>query len=267
MEAGIGGALPSIVVDAGAHGAYADFVIAQYDNDHTRRAYKRHVDGFLGWCDARGLSLPELRAHHIVAYRYGLRVGPAAKRQMLAALRCFFDPLVERHFCLLNPARSTANPKTDEEEGQTPEIPFDVIETTIKAIKPKNVVALRDRAVLAMLASTGCRVGALASFQLLRYYFNDGQWFVKLHEKNSKVRDIPVRHDLQRIIHAYLEEAGLTACDAKEAMFRTAVGKTGKLRPYQPEVRSSDDYVEHEGAALGGCWIWNEDHASHCGWA
>lgn len=135
----------------------------------------------------------------------------------------------------MNPARAAANPRTDEVEGQTPEIPFEVIEATIKSIDTGTVVGLRDRAVLAMLASTGCRVGALASFVLSRYYFNDGQWFVKLHEKNSKVRDVPVRHDLQRIIHAYLEEAGLTAGCGKDPLFRTAVGKTGRLRDYAAE--------------------------------
>lgn len=236
VDAGYQGGLPELVLQGGAQGVYADFFIGEYDNAHTRRAYKRHVDRFLAWCDSRELRLQDLRAHHVGAYRDGLRVGPASKRQVLAALRKFFDPLVERHFCLLNPARAAANPRTDEVEGQTPEIPFEVIEATIKSIDTGTVVGLRDRAVLAMLASTGCRVGALATFDLSRYYFNDGQWFVKLHEKNSKVRDVPVRHDLQRIIHSYLEEAGLTAGHGKEPLFRTAIGKTGRLREYSAEV-------------------------------
>lgn len=235
VAAGLKGNLPSLILEAGAETTYADFFIGTYDSEHTRRAYQRHVNQFLRWCEARELGLQNLRAHHIGSYRDSLPVGPAAKRQMLAALRKFFDPLVERHFCLLNPARATATPRTEEQEGQTVEIPFDVIENTIKSIDTSTVVGLRDRAVLAMLASTGCRVGALASFNLDRYYFNDGQWYVTLHEKNSKVRDVPVRHDLQRIINSYLEASeGLTS-PAKQPMFRTAVGRTGKLRPYQPE--------------------------------
>ena len=47
----------------------------------------------------------------------------AAKRnQHLAALRGFFDRLVNRHVCLLNPAASVRGVKEQVMEGKTPEI-------------------------------------------------------------------------------------------------------------------------------------------------
>src|SRR3954451_21503017 len=52
-------AAPAIVRDAGpnAEYAYADFFKAKIGNPNTRKAYRRAVDRFLGWCRSRGLEL------------------------------------------------------------------------------------------------------------------------------------------------------------------------------------------------------------------
>ena len=48
-------AAPAIVREAGpnAEYAYADFFKAKICNPNTRKAYKRAVDRFLGWCRER----------------------------------------------------------------------------------------------------------------------------------------------------------------------------------------------------------------------
>src|SRR4051794_6201569 len=49
-------AAPPIVREAGpgAEYAYADFFKAKISNPNTRKAYKRAVDRFLGWCREHG---------------------------------------------------------------------------------------------------------------------------------------------------------------------------------------------------------------------
>ena len=42
---------------AGATLAAEEFFLAGLRNPHTRRAYSRHVIGFLEWCDQRGTAL------------------------------------------------------------------------------------------------------------------------------------------------------------------------------------------------------------------
>src|SRR3954447_19053510 len=69
-------AAPAIVRDAGpnAEYAYADFFKAKVSNPNTRKAYKRAVDRFLGWCRERGLGLRQVTSflvgdyieHHLV---------------------------------------------------------------------------------------------------------------------------------------------------------------------------------------------------------
>ena len=61
---------PAIVRDAGpnAEYAYADFFKAKISNPNTRKAYKRAVDRFLGWCQLRGLELRQVTSFVVGDY-------------------------------------------------------------------------------------------------------------------------------------------------------------------------------------------------------
>src|SRR3954466_12612187 len=63
-------AAPAIVRDAGpgAEYAYADFFKAKISNANTRKAYKRAVDRFLGWCHMRGLELRQVTSFLVGDY-------------------------------------------------------------------------------------------------------------------------------------------------------------------------------------------------------
>src|SRR3954452_902510 len=63
-------AAPDIVREAGpnAEYAYADFFKAKISNENTRKAYKRAVDRFLGWCRERGLQLRQVTSFLVLDY-------------------------------------------------------------------------------------------------------------------------------------------------------------------------------------------------------
>jgi hypothetical protein len=63
-------AAPDIVREAGpgAEYAYADFFKAKISNSNTRKAYKRAVDRFLGWCQLRRLELRQVKSFVIGDY-------------------------------------------------------------------------------------------------------------------------------------------------------------------------------------------------------
>ena len=98
---------PAIVERAGAGSVYEEFFLARFDNEHTRRAYRRHVSRFLNWCGECGQELKNISPSLCARFRDEYPGSVAQKKQMLSALRGFFDLMVERHFCLLNPASST----------------------------------------------------------------------------------------------------------------------------------------------------------------
>ena len=79
----------------------------------------------------------------------GLGGSPAKRNLHLAALRGFFDRLVQRHVVVLNPAASVKGVKELVVEGKTPKIGIEQARTLLASINTGHVVGLRVRAILA----------------------------------------------------------------------------------------------------------------------
>jgi integrase/recombinase XerD len=232
--------LPALVEQAGgaARFAWDEFFYAEHHNPYTQQAYQGAVRRFLAWCEERGTVLTQITPGMVGQYLVGLG-GSAAKRNLhLSALRGFFDCLVQRHVVVLNPAASVKGVKEQVIEGKTPEITIDQARTLLNSIKTTckrdagdtaNVVGLRDRAILATLAYTACRAGAVARLRLQDLQYDGEQYVLRFHEKGGKSREIPVRLDLQRIILAYLDASGLRMQVKDSPLFRSTTRRTKQL--------------------------------------
>jgi integrase len=97
----------------------------------------------------------------------------------------------------------------------------------LAAIDVTNVVGLRDRAIIATLIYTAARVGAVAKLRRADYYRDERQHCLRLEEKGGKSREIPVRHDLEGFLEAYLQAAGTG--EPSGPLFRSAIRKTKQL--------------------------------------
>jgi integrase/recombinase XerD len=101
-----------------------------------------------------------------------------------------------------------------------------------KGRKPQEVVkviGLRDRAILATLAYTACRAGAAARLRLSDFQHDGAQYVLWFQEKGGKSWEIPVRHDLEGFILAYVEAAGIAGDGKDRPLFRASNGRTRKL--------------------------------------
>jgi site-specific recombinase XerD len=224
-------ALPQLVERAGPAGRFAwdEFFYAEHHNPHTQKAYMRAVKRFLAWAEGHGVELPAITPGLLGQYLAGLG-GSAANRNLhLAALRGFFDRLVNRHVCILNPAASVKGVKDQVVEGKTPEITIDQARTLLASVDVSHVVGLRDRAILATLAYTACRAGAVAKLRLQDFQHDGSQYVLRFQEKGGKSREIPVRHDLEQFLRAYLDAAGLGDVPKNTPLFRASNGRTRKL--------------------------------------
>jgi site-specific recombinase XerD len=233
-------ALPALVEQAGAAGRFAweEFFYAEHHNPYTQRAYHGAVRRFLAWCQKEGKALPQVTPGMVGQYLAGLG-GSAAKRNLhLSALQGFFSCLVQRHIVAFNPAASVRGVKEQVVEGKTPEITIDQAQRLLRSIKTTyrresldavNVVGLRDRAILATLAYTACRAGAVARLRLRDFQYDGEQYVLRFHEKGGKSREIPVRLDLQRILMAYLDAAGLQGEAKDSPLFRSTTRRTKRL--------------------------------------
>jgi site-specific recombinase XerD len=237
--------LPALVERTGPAGRFAwdEFFYAEHPNPHTQKAYMAAVKRFLRWAEEQGVELPAITPGMIGQYLAALG-GSAAKRNLhLSALRGFFDRLVNRHVVILNPAATVKGVKDEVIEGKTPEITLEQARTLLASIQVAKLlgssqggaverpllVGLRDRAIIATLKFTACRAGAVAKLRLGDFQHDGAQYVLRFQEKGGKSREIPVRHDLEGYIRAYLDVAGITAANKDRPLFRSTQRRTGQL--------------------------------------
>jgi len=241
-----GKALPMLIDNAGpaARFAWEEFFHAVVRNPHTRRSYERAIRQFIAWCECRPLDLNQVSPADVGRYLDGLPSSAASKKVYLAAIRHFFDILVQRHVVVLNPADSVRGDRHVAVEGKTPEITIEQARKLLASVDTSRLVGLRDKAILAVLVYTAARVGAVARLRKKDFYDIGDQYCLRFQEKGGKSREIPVRHDLQKLLHEYLHQRNENATqmqlhENKEApLFPTAVRRTGIL---SVRAMSADD--------------------------
>ena len=222
---------PPVLQRAGVAACFAadEFFSARISNWETRRAYARSVRRFLQWCEQERLELAHVTPGLAGRFIRSLPVSDPTKNQALAALRHFFDTLVERHAVALNPFQSVRGIKYQVLDGKTPEITISQARILVAAIDLSLPIGLRDRAMLGTLITTGCRVGAMVRLRIgdLRAQ-EDGRTF-RFREKNGKQREIPVRGDLDDWIEEYMLAGAITEDPPEAPLWRNAFPRTGRL--------------------------------------
>jgi integrase/recombinase XerD len=231
-----GDAVPEIVAESGGAACFAwdEYFSGSIRNTHTRRAYAHAVRQFLAWVAGKGLPLGQITPGLVGQYLDQHPGTIPTKKQHLAAIRGFFDALVLRHAVLLNPASSVRAARYQVIEGKTPEITIDQARTLLKLIDTGNVVGLRDRAVIAILIYTAARIGAVAGLKRGSLVHDGSQFALRFSEKGGKEREIPLHHDLERFLMAWIDAAGLKDAPKESPLFRTVAGKTKTLTANGP---------------------------------
>jgi integrase len=141
--------------------AFLEFFAAGLINPNTRLAYYHAADGFLAWCDRKGLALKEIKPIHVAAYFAQYPGSPRTKQQHLAAIRMLFSWFVERGALEINPARDVRSPKFSRVEGKTPAFETEEVQKILNTIDVSDLIGLRDKALIASLAYTFARITAV----------------------------------------------------------------------------------------------------------
>jgi site-specific recombinase XerD len=207
---------------------FVEFFTANIRNPNTRKAYARAATEFAAWCDQADLhELRDIEPVHVAAYVETLQVRMAAPsvKLHLAAIRMLFDWLVIGQVIAVNPASAVRGPKHSVKKGKTPVLTAEEARALLDSIAPSSAVALRDRALIALMVYTFARVGAALKMRVQDVYVQGRRTWVRLHEKGGKRHDMPCHHNLDTYLHAYIDGAQLAA-DEKGYLFRTAHGRT-----------------------------------------
>jgi len=225
--------VPALIARAGDRPAlrFLEFFTVHIRNPNTRAAYGRAAGAFLRWCEDCGIAeLRLVQPVHVAAYVEQLgreRSAPTVK-QHLACVRMLFDWLVTGQAMPSNPAHAVRGPRHSVSKGSTAVISSAEARELLDSMDAATVVGLRDRALVAVMAFTFARVSAVVGLNLEDYYAQKKRWWLRLREKNGKVNEMPCHHKLESYLDEYIKAAGI-GNDSKGPLFRSAIGKTGKL--------------------------------------
>jgi integrase/recombinase XerC len=142
--------------------------------------------------------------NHLLLRRYLALLGKRAKKssvgRKLAAIRSFFRYLVRHGVIAKNPAELIATPK---KENRLPfHLDIDQVTTLVEAPQNDEKNALRDRAILEMLYSSGLRVSELTGLAIGDLDLPGGM--VRVLGKGGKERIVPVGSRALAAVREYL---------------------------------------------------------------
>jgi len=196
----------------------------------TRSNYKRDIEQFMTFVDYPS-TMPELllrvRPGQVAAWRDQLREKELANssiRRKLTVLRSLFSFFQSCGYSGVNPAHSDfvaapAVPRDGKTVGLSPDHCrrlLDAPAITMKKINAQQEAleiplprGIRDRALFAILAYTGCRVGELTRLRVASYQQNGVHRVLEVMGKGGKERLVPLHPEAAERLEAWLVIAGI----------------------------------------------------------
>jgi integrase/recombinase XerC len=208
----------------------------QHLSPHTQSAYRRDLDALRHYCDESGveqwsqLDGPRLGAFVARGHRRGL--GGRTLQRNLSAVRAFFRWLNERGMASGNPAAGLVTPKTPKRLPRA----LDVDQAAqLMQVEGTDVMAVRDRAMLELMYSSGLRLAETVSMDLDSLDWADGT--VTVTGKGRKTRRVPVGRHAQEALRKWLKERAQHAGDGERALFVSNRGTRISTRSVQERLR------------------------------
>lgn len=174
---------------------------------HTLAAYRSDLAQMLAFAvHDRGEAVSAQDIDHLFLRRYLAGLSKDTKKssigRKLAAIRSFFRFLLRRGVIAKNPAELIATPKKEQR------LPFhlDIDQATalMEAPDDREKYAMRDRAVLELLYSSGLRVSELTCLNFDQLDLVAGM--VRVTGKGGKERIVPVGSRALAALREYLEQ-------------------------------------------------------------
>lgn len=197
-------------------------------SEHSKRAYKRALEGFIAWHDDRGR--PGLSKATINSYRAELvdrGLSPATVNQTLSAIRKLAVEAADNG--LLDPQAAAGIGRVEgvRQAGRRAGnwLTKDQAQDLLNTPDTSTLRGLRDRALLAVLIGAALRRSEAAALTFEHIQQRDGRWvIVDLVGKRRRVRSIPIPSWTKAAIDQWAAAAGL----AGGRVFRS-INKGGRL--------------------------------------
>jgi len=190
-----------------------EFFMAQIRNAHTRKAYGRAVAEFLVWARDQGVGqLTEVTPLHVSAWleEQMAKGATSSAKQKLAAIKALFDFLAARRALPSSPAAYVKGPRYSMRKGTTPVIEGSDVRKILASIETTTVKGLRDKALIATMAYSFARIGAVLKLDTNCVFSVSRRLWIRLFEKGGRIHEMPCHHTLEACLAAYIDAAGLS---------------------------------------------------------
>ncbi|MEZ4710657.1 MAG: tyrosine-type recombinase/integrase [Caldilineaceae bacterium] len=215
--------IPNVIVElgGGASFRFAEYFKSKIRNPNTRLAYTKAVIKFLNWCETHNLAFNQINPIILGEYFDSLKMELqiTTVKQHHSAIKKFFDWMVMGHFFPINPMYSVEAPKYSQRKGKTPVMEPEEARQLLDSIDTTTTVGLRDKAVIGLMLYSFARVGAVLNMNVEDYFLDGRRWKIRLIEKGSHYRELPLNHKAEEYLVQYIEAAGIQA-DKKTPLFR-----------------------------------------------
>lgn len=201
-------ALPTVIADFLEHEKARNFSL------RTVQMHDYWFSRFIAFCDERGVSsIHDVNRAVVVRFqrfmyyyrrKNGKPLGFSSQSQAIGAVRMLFRYLTRANIIAANPAADLELPRREQRLPKHT-LSVDEVEKIFAAIDTKNPMAMRDRAILETLYSTGLRRVELCCLKIFDLDEDRGVVIVR-QGKGKKDRVVPVGDRALAWVRKYLDD-------------------------------------------------------------
>jgi integrase/recombinase XerD len=174
---------------------------------NTLAAYRRDLAAYEAWLASRGLDPGRAAETDVEDYVAALRAAgraPSSVARALVTVRGLHRFLVEEGRAAIDPTGDVGAPRVP--QGLPKALTEQEVASLLTAVRGSSAKALRDRAILELLYSTGMRISELVGLSLGDLAMADHT--VRVLGKGDKERIVPVGRFAREALEAWLGPGG-----------------------------------------------------------
>ena len=205
-------------------------------SEHTRKAYQRDLENIKAYCENQDVNkwseLDGRQLRGFVATRHRQGIGGRSIQRNLSAIRAFYRYLLKQGKVKNNPAEGIIAPKSPR---KLPKV-LDADQTAqLVEINDDDPLAIRDKAMLELIYSSGLRLAELISLNLNDIDFNDR--ILTVTGKGNKTRSVPVGKHAVKAIKRWLKIRTTMSNESEQGLFVSSRGKRISPRSVQDRLK------------------------------
>ncbi|GGL12294.1 tyrosine-type recombinase/integrase [Mangrovihabitans endophyticus] len=189
-------------------------------SEHTRDAYRRDVRAWLAWCARAGVDPLRASFLDVNAYarelesatdaRTGRALSAATVARKLSGLSSWYDFLTKLQAVPANPVSGADRPYVSRDHSATVGLsPQEVDGVLAVAAAEQGPTAVRHRAMVALLADLGLRVGEVVGLDVADVGWERGHRTVRFTGKGGRARRRALTGEAGAALDAYLAVRGV----------------------------------------------------------